>query len=77
MVGLWLAIQWLSHDHYWFNFTVNFSCIAVLSWSIFEHYEKSKPIRFTREEWKEAMKSALEKTKISLKNEEKDERNNN
>jgi hypothetical protein len=36
--------------------------------SIFVHYEKSKPKHFTREEYKEAMRNAIEKTNISILN---------
>lgn len=76
MLALWLILQWLTHDSYWFNFTVNLIYVTVSANSIFVYYEKSKQknierpkLHFTRKEWETAFKAAQEKLKISLKNE--------
>jgi len=69
IIGLWLIIQWLTHDSYWYNFTLNLICMIAMSGSIFVHYKKSKPKHFTREQYQEAMRTAIEKTNISILNE--------
>lgn len=69
IMGIWLIIQWLTHDSYWFNFILNLICMIAMSGSIFVHYEKSKPRHFTREQYQEAMRKAIEKTNISILNE--------
>jgi len=69
IVALWLIIQWLTHDSYWFNFIINLICVAFMSNSVFVHYQKSKPKHYTREQYSEAMKAALENARISLLNE--------
>lgn len=42
--------------------------MIAMSGSIFVHYEKSKPRHFTREQYQEAMRKAIEKTNISILN---------
>lgn len=69
IIGLWLIIQWSTHDSYWFNFILNLICMIAMSGSIFHHYERSKPKHFTREQYQEAMRTAIEKTNISILNE--------
>lgn len=73
IVALWLIIQWLTHDSYWFNFVLNLICMIAMSGSIFHHYERSKSRHFTREEYKEAMREAIEKTNIEILNNYKNE----
>lgn len=68
IIGLWLIIQWLTYDSYWFNFILNLICMIAMSGSIFVHYEKSKPKHYTREQYKEAMRKAIEKTNIEILN---------
>lgn len=42
IISLWLITQWLTHDCYWFNFTLNLICIIAMTYSISYHCEKSK-----------------------------------
>jgi len=43
--------------------------MIAMSGSIFHHYERSKPKHYTREQYQEAMRKAMEKTNISILNE--------
>lgn len=70
VVLLWLIIQWLTHDSYWFNFILNLITIFTLAYSNFQFYQQTKRKHFTRDEYKEAMHKALEKTNNSLLNDQ-------